>query len=420
MLQYHFLSMKKKIKKGLAWFKKDRRRIIAGAVILVVVVITSAFLLTRNGNKTQYQTAVVEKGNLVSTVTASGQVISANIINIATSATGIVKKVYVIDGQKVSTGQIIMEITLDPDSQAKASSSYASYISAKNNVDSATTSLWTLQSQAFSANQKFINDAAARNLATDDPTYIQEWADWKAAEEKYNHQSDVINQAKTSLNSAWLSYKSVSPTIYAPMTGTIENLTYTEGMNLVSSSSENRVAILKTTGNPLASFNVSEIDINKIKPGQKATITADALSDKTFTGVVKTVDRIGTVTSGVTNYPVVIAFDTEVPELTINMAVSANIILETKDDVLIIPSSAVHTTDGQSYVLVMENGSPVQTSVEVGISSDTDIEIVSGLNEGDSVVTSTVSSQTSSSGTSPFSSFGGGTLRGGTTIRTGR
>jgi macrolide-specific efflux system membrane fusion protein len=86
------------------------------------------------------------------------------------------------------------------------------------------------------------------------------------------------------------------------------------------------------------------------------------------------------------------------------------------DDALSVPTTAVQTTNGQSYVRVQsKNGQINQVVVTTGISSDTDTEITSGLNEGDNVVTSnlTTTTSTGSSTTSPFSAVGGRGLFGG-------
>jgi hypothetical protein len=266
------------------------------------------------------------------------------------------------------------------------------------------------------ANQKFINDAVARGLSTTDPTYIEENATWLAAEASYQNQQNVIAQSQIALNNAWESYQADSPTITAPAGGTLGNLTITPGMVLTSSGSSSsnstsasqRVAVIKTQGNPIGTFNVSEIDVSKIQPGQVATITLDSISGKSFTGNVKTVDRIGTVSSGVTNYPINILFDTSVDQILPNMSATASIIVATKDNVLLIPTTAIQTSNGQSTVRVL-NGSQVQSAtVETGLSSDTETEIVSGLTEGQTVITGNVfSTTTTTTGQSSiFSSLG--------------
>ena len=131
---------------------------------------------------------------------------------------------------------------------------------------------------------------------------------------------------------------------------------------------------------------------------------------------VAAVDRIGSISNGVTSYPVTISLDTQVAEVLPNMSAAANIITQTKDDVLLVPVAAVTTTDGISTVRVMKNGTPQTVNVEIGTSSDTQVEIISGISEGDTVVTGTTSPATATTGTtSVFSTFGGG--RGGNAVR---
>lgn len=401
----------KKIKVFIKGFFKNRVR---AAFILIGIIGVSLILYKSFGPKkstVQIQTQTVEKGTIVSSISVSGQIISSNTVNITSSANGLVKNVFVKDGDTVYVGQKIAEMTLDSDAQQKATAAYASYLSAKNNLDSANVSLWSLDSQMFAANQKFINDAVARELETTDPTYIQQHDDWLAAEAKYQNQQNAIAQAKVSLNSSWLSYQSLSPIVYAPITGTITNITLVPGMSVGSSTTSQRVAVIKSEGTPLASFDISEIDVSKIKQGQKATITLDSISGKTFTGKVVSIDKIGTVSSNVTSYPAIIKFDTDAPEILPNMSATANIILESKSDVLVVPSTSVKQTNGQYTVVVVGKNEQKIVNIEVGLISDTQMEITSGLSEGDIIIVSQTSSSidTGSVSKSVFgsSSFGG-------------
>lgn len=265
----------------------------------------------------------------------------------------------------------------------------------------------------WAANRTFVNDALARGLLNYDPTYIQENDNWLAAEAKYKNQQAVISQAKMAVNNAWVAYQAVSPTIAVPMSGVITNVTYTEGMSLGGTSdTSQRIAVIRSEGNPIATFNLSEIDVSKVKPGQKATIKLDSITDKTFTGKVATVDRVGSVTSGVTNYPVGIKFDTEAPEVLPNMSATANIILEAKDNVLLVPSTAIQKQQDQNVIRILKGKQEQTAVVDLGLTSDTQTEIVSGVEEGDLVITGTVSSTTTRQGsTSPFGGGASGMFR---------
>lgn len=368
--------------------KLNKKRIIGAVIVLILVVIGIWKIVSGNKNKITYQTTPVTKGTIISSVSASGQILTSNLINVNTEASGVVKAVYVKNGDKVYVGQRIAEITLDADGQLANAKAWVSLSSAQNSYR---------QTQASLAN---IYDQIKGHDT--DETLTQKDTRTK---------SEVANDnAYTALASASLAYRQTSPIITSPMTGTVDNITITPGMVMTAT---NRVAVVTSKGNPIATFNVSEVDVNRVIQGQKATITLDSIQGKTFTGKVVTVDKIGTVTSGVTNYPVTILFDTTAPEILPNMASTANIIIDSKDDVLMVPSSAIQTqTDGSLYVKILKNKVPQNMTIEVGLSSDTQTQVLGGLNEGDEVITGTSTGTSTTVGsTSPFNTLrvGGGT-----------
>jgi multidrug efflux pump subunit AcrA (membrane-fusion protein) len=132
--------------------------------------------------------------------------------------------------------------------------------------------------------------------------------------------------------------------------------------------------------------------VANISIGQKVELTFDALDDVTVEGEVSEMDTVGTVSSGVVSYTVTISFETDNTSVKPGMSVTANVITNSATGVITVPSSAVKTAGGKSYVEVLNNGVPQKKTVEVGISDDTNTEIKSGLTEGEKVVTSTVSS----------------------------
>lgn len=412
---------------------KKKRNIYIGIVVAILAVIGWKTFISGQ-KQPEYQTATVEKGTLVVSVSESGQVSAANSNPVTTQISGTVSNVYVKNGDRIEQGQAIADIVPDQTSAQRQASAYATYLAAQNTLNSAQAKMNSLQSALFKANQTFVNGAGTQNPTTDDPKYIEQKADWLQAEADYKNQSAVINQAQAALNSAALSYQQSSSTIVAPTSGTIENLSITPGAvisgstggstsstsNSQSSSgqtsannaSEQTIATINTGGNPVITVNLSEVDAPKVSLGQKATITLDAFPNQTFTGKISSINTTGVVSSGVTTYPANITLDTNSSKIYPNMSATANIITQTEDNVLLIPSSAVQTQNGQSMVRVLKNGAVQQVAVETGASSDTQTEIKSGLSEGDTIVTYVLNSnQTTGSGSSPFSgrgSFGGG------------
>ena len=386
---------------------------------------------------TQYQIGTVEKGMLIVSVTGSGTVSSANNTNITTQATGVVSKLYVKDGDKVKSGDKIMEIDLDLDGKQTESQALSSYQSAKNNVDSAKANMYSMQSSMFTNWDTFMKiaqngtyeyeDGSPNNINRSLPEFHIANDNWLAAEAKYKIQQNIVYQSQTALNSAWSAYQKSSSIVYAPISGTVSGFALQLGSVISSNaSSQNsnvsntKIANVKTDATPIVSINLTEIDVPKITIGDKATITLDAYPDKTFTGKVVSIDTVGSITSGVSTYPTVIKLDTDTTTILPNMAVSASIITERKNDVLMVPSSSVQQNeDGSSYVQIMKNNLVSKVNIETGISSDSQMEIVSGLSEGDVVVTATIKATTASSTstTSPFSALGG---RSGAATRIGR
>ncbi|MFA6338992.1 MAG: efflux RND transporter periplasmic adaptor subunit [Candidatus Paceibacterota bacterium] len=212
--------------------------------------------------------------------------------------------------------------------------------------------------------------------------------------------------------------------IRAPFDGVVAKINITA---LDSVSSGTSVATL-VTKQKIAELSLNEVDAAKVKVGQKATLTFDAISDLSIAGQVSQVDSIGTVSQGVVTYAIKINFDTQDDRVKSGMSVSASIITDSKQDVLVVPSSAVKSQNGTSYVeifspaLTATSGTqgtpsataPKQQTVEVGLSDDTSIEIISGLKEGDQIVTKTITASSATTKTTTATSlFGGGGARNG-------
>lgn len=425
---------------GLSLVKK----LIIIAIIIGIGWFSIPRILGSQTQEPQYQTAQAEKGTLITSVSASGTISQGSSASIVTQATGTVQEVYVADGDTVTAGQNLAVLTLDINSQQRQAAAWSSYLSAQNSLKSAEAKMNSLQSALFKANQAFMTDKGAIQNPSDadkaDPQYIIENAEWLQAEADYKNQQGVINQAKASLNSSWLAYIQLSSTITAPIAGTVSGLTLTPGLPITSNQTSTSTSstngtngtggsgsgqsvgtIIAEQSSLQATVNLTEIDVAKVKPGQKVTLTLDALPDKTFTGKVSTVNTNGSVASGVTTYPTTITFDTSVDTIYPNMGVNATIITDIKDNVILVPSSAVQTTNGQSVIRVMRNGQITQVPVEIGSSNDTQTEIISGVNVGDEVITgsTTPGGTGSQGGTSPFGGGGFGGRGGGAVIRGG-
>ncbi|MBI5230151.1 MAG: HlyD family efflux transporter periplasmic adaptor subunit, partial [Candidatus Magasanikbacteria bacterium] len=209
------------------------------------------------------------------------------------------------------------------------------------------------------------------------------------------------------------------------------------------SLSLNGVAATLVTTQQMAQISLNEVDVAKIKAGDKVTLTFDAVPDLQMTGEVADIDTLGTVSQGVVTYNIKIVFDTQDDRVKPGMSVSAAIITNMKQDALFMPNSAVKSQGGAWYVEMLDGYTPTtnltsvmkstgvtsptpprQQTVEVGISNDTSTEIIAGLKEGDVVIIRTITPASQKTATQQAPSLfgaagargggGGGALRGAT------
>ena len=135
-------------------------------------------------------------------------------------------------------------------------------------------------------------------------------------------------------------------------------------------------------------IEVDEIGIPLVKLGQEAAVTVDALPDSEFKGIVMAVYPVPVEVGGVVLYQVKISLDTsEDSGIKVGMSASADIVAEKHENVLIVPSRAISKNDqGQTIVKVMAGNQAQERVVVVGLDDGLRAEIVSGLNQGETVV----------------------------------
>lgn len=165
------------------------------------------------------------------------------------------------------------------------------------------------------------------------------------------------------------------------------------GASTGSSSGSSSAPVVLSSDQPLGvHLTVNEVDLPTLEVGQRADIEFDALPDLTATGKVYEIGDEGTVSSGVVTFDVWISLDVADGTLRTGMSSAATIVTEVARDAVLVPNSAVKTNDdGTYYVEVLEAGAatPQQVAVEIGLANSTQTQILSGISEGDMVVTST-------------------------------
>lgn len=150
--------------------------------------------------------------------------------------------------------------------------------------------------------------------------------------------------------------------ITAPISGKVIQKTMKAGEKLDNSTSKTTMAIIADMSTLVFEISVDELDISDISEGQEVEITADALEGKTFSGYVDNVSIVGTAQNGVTSYPVkVVVNDGEASGLIPGMNVNASIVVESRENVLTVPLSAVNRGN---LVYVQKSGASKQKASE--------------------------------------------------------
>ncbi len=447
------------MKRLIDWFKKlsKRNKIIVGSVAIFVV----AFFLYRTffakKQVTSYQTATVTRGSIISTLQESGNITAANQVSVGSPTDGIIQALYVKNGDQVAVGQNLFKVksTATPQDKASALAAYLNAVSSEKTAEAnkvgAQATLEKDRQSVIAASTSVTDmqnnlNTSQNNPSTKEP-YTQNDIDginsaltsaqetFKSDEAKYNNADNSVMAAKSSLSAAWYAYQATQDSVVtAPADGTVANLSVTVGSNITanlrpttsnssssSTSTGTSVLVIGDFSNLIIDTQVNEVDVPNIKPDQNATITLDAYPGQTFAGKVYSVDSVGTITSGVVTYNAYVKMID--PPNTVKSGMTASVVIQTnrKDSALMVPTSAIKTSGGQTYVLVVDKNKNIsQVTITTGINSDTDTEVTSGLSEGQTVVTTITSAGTSSSSTSsPFSAIGGRGGFGGAVIRRG-
>ncbi|MFA6183961.1 MAG: efflux RND transporter periplasmic adaptor subunit [Parcubacteria group bacterium] len=347
----------------------------------------------------RYVTESAKKGTLASTIVASGSIAVDDQETVDPTISGTIANLSVKVGDTVKKGDYLFSVIND-DLDANVAQATASYQQALNNLESA-------KNQKLSAEAEY--RVADKKDDKDDDTYTNRQL--LVLENKIALAQGEIVQAQKNLSASAASYRNIvsdagKRKVTSPIDGTIIEVSIKNGDELGSSSnnaSESAI-IVGDLSTLKAEIPVNEVDITKVAVGQKVSVTLDALEGTEFTGEVEKIDSIGVATSGVVSYGVTVKFDKLDGRMKPTMSVSAIIAVSQKDNVIMIPSGAIKNDNGNNYVEVLENGAPKKVNVTVGANNDISTEIISGITEGQKVITKTVSSATSSASSSSSNS----------------
>ncbi len=311
------------------------------------------------------ETAVVQRGDLSVTVDVSGSIVPRVEIGLAFSSGGRVTETLVTEGERVEAGQALLRLdTKDLEwqvEQARLSVSIAEY-----------------------------------DLSDARDDYWEESDQVKRVKAKLEQEQISLQQAEWRLEQA---------TLVAPFSGVVTALLVESGEMAGNSQT---VLTLSDLSSLDVEVNVDETDVARIAMRTPVPVTVDAFPGAELSGEIIEISSSADVQSGVVLYPVTVRLDPT--DLSIRPGMTVNIIvtIEKRENTLFVPFRAVETEGGQAYVTrVTASGREAErVAVTLGLITDTQVEILSGLNEGDVVTVYANPVQDSEVMSSPM--FGGG------------
>jgi HlyD family secretion protein len=396
----------------------SKKKIIIGAVILLVIVILVVIILKKkNGNDaTSVQTAKVTRLKIVETVTATGRIQPKTQIKISADVAAKITQLSVKEGDWVERGELLVQLDREQ-FLAAVQSTEASLRSAESNATLAKEN--KLKAQKDYDRIRTLFERNLESQANLDQTY----AAVQIETARFNSVREQVEQAKATLKQTKDSLSKTS--IYAPMAGTISELNKEVGeIALGSQFQEDVIMVLSNLAGMEAQVKVDENDIVTVSVGDSAKIEVDALPDKVFHGIVSEIASSATIsgtgtTDQKTEFEVKITVLDAGTALKPGMTTSTDIITETKKDAIGVPIQCVtvrtpdqlkvknpepaaketppdstakpeYTPDKDGFVpviFIIEKGFAKARQVKTGIQSDTHIEIIEGLAEGEEIVT---------------------------------
>jgi HlyD family secretion protein len=170
----------------------------------------------------------------------------------------------------------------------------------------------------------------------------------------------------------------------APINGTITDIKSMVGDQVNSGSVTFRI---DDFSHLLVDVNITEVDINRVKPGQGAKLTFDAIPDKEYNGTVVDISSFGTTQSGVVNFTVTVELTGADSQVRPGMTAAVTVTVQKLDDVLLVPNRAVRLRDGARVVYVLNGSTVSMVDITLGATSDTNTQVVGGgLKAGDLVI----------------------------------
>jgi len=355
--------------------------------------------------------AAIEKGSIAKSVVATGKIEPRSTVEVKSKASGIVKKLYVDYGDFVKQGQVLAELDKE-ELQARVRESNASLQAAeaageaalaaleRNKVEAEGPDLPFLKSGMDRARKLHSEGLIAQSVVEDaEKLYQMALNKTSAAQRALAVSRADITRAKAQVAQARAILERAeedlrNSTIISPIDGLVLSRDVEIG-NAVSSilvlgSNATLLFKLGDVGDVFVRGKVDQADIGKVYDGQLARIVVESFRDRKFEGKVYKISPLGVEKDNVTTFEVQVSIHNPGHELKANMSANAEIILEEKHGVLLVPEAAViYDKQRKASVEVPDPAAEKGRSkvgVTLGISNGVKTELIAGLKQGQKVI----------------------------------
>ena len=386
-------------------------------IIAVILLVTAAagFAIFKRKPDISYRTAKVERGAIVATVSATGNLSAVITVQVGTQVSGTIQKLYVDYNSRVKKGQAIAEI--DPALfRASVEQAQGNYLNAEANKMKSKIALDDAE-RTLKRNKKLLSDGilSQGDYDTADTVYQTALAALKGAEGSVTQTKGALMQARTNFNYS---------VIRSPVDGVVISRAVDVGQTVAASfQTPTLFTIAQDLTKMQIEVSVDEADISRIKLDQKVSFTVDSYPEQTFKGKVVQIRSAPVITQNVVTYVVVVNVDNTDMKLKPGMTANVSIEVARKDDCLKLPPSALRfkpksgmtdiakeknsqgqkpsekgkpgSKDKGQRVYILKENKPVAVQIKTGIANNTGIEMVEGaLKEGDEVIVEQMGGET--------------------------
>ncbi|MFH1965996.1 MAG: efflux RND transporter periplasmic adaptor subunit [Acidobacteriota bacterium] len=401
--------------------------LVIAAVVIFITLYSTGIIFSKNVSIPDDQLYSANRDNLEKLVVATGSIVPRSTIEIKSKASGIVEKIMVEEGETVTAGQVLLELDKELVRaqlreaeanllaiEAALQEAGSNQVMAERTKDKLEMDQMNLQDkvnynqkqvaryqQLFEEKLLPLNDMDQAERGLQDSTFqlgaikselLMQDAEIEAAQKAVLKAEAEVTQAVATVDRARenLHYA----TIRAPLRATVLKRHIEEG-DAVSSILQmgSQATLIMTLGDMEEVYfegRVDESDIGQVFEGMKSRIRVDAYRDKNFPGQVMEISPLGEEEENVIGFETRVSVDEEYDILRAQMSANAEIIIETRKDILLIKENAIsYDEDRNSFVLLYDPAEETmmrKVPVEIGLSNGTLTEIVSGLKDGDKVV----------------------------------